>query len=218
MSLAGVQRLAREIFDFWSHPSTTSTGSSTTAVCVCIPGGTCTTALFLHREIQRQMKISSYSHLDISVAVIPCVGDADYARRQMVALDLATGGDGNIKNLPQILSSTTTATYYSFGQPHVDILDTYREMKEDHGICLDLLYGASAWTLLLQHWDSSKIMNSPLSNRQVMYVHSGGLKGNASQMTRYKQKVARTDESASVELSVGSNLRPVDVLLVCGVR
>ena len=144
--------------------------------------------------------------------VIPCVGGDEYAQRQMSSLDTALGGDGN--DLPAILKPSrqhakeknngrnneisTKRTkhpkrYYRFGNPDIDLLDTYNEMKEEYGILFDLLYGAPAWTILLQHWSdktaqSSRNDESPIAGRQIMYVHSGGLEGISSQLTRYKHK------------------------------
>ena len=65
-------------------------------------------------------------------------------------------------------------------------MDTFDEMNE-HGLFLDLLYGAPAFSLLLQHW-TSRAPDCPIAGRQVMYVNSGGLEGVASQLTRYKHK------------------------------
>ena len=157
------------------------------------------------------------------MVVIPCVGDFEYAKRQMVSLDLATGGDG-VSNIPYILPpfSDTNAhkdstlissrqyqyskknEYFTFGQPNPDILSTFFEMKDKYNICLDLLYGAAAWTILLRHWEirgrsnrhTSFSHDSPLDGREIMYIHSGGLEGNASQMTRYKQKGFLSPEQA----------------------
>ena len=68
----GSDVLAKEIIDFWS-----SNGKGM-ALAVCVPGGTCTTALLLHRSIQKLMRKESSENkkaLDIRVVVIPCVGD-----------------------------------------------------------------------------------------------------------------------------------------------
>ena len=220
VALPGVTQLAMEIVEFWKCQTKSDVRKERKRkLAVCIPGGTCTTALFLQRAIATllQPQQQSQQHLDISVVVIPCVGDAAYAARQMMSLHKTTrstttttqqGEEDHSHNshsfLPHILepkpsssSSSSSSSfnqnnknknnYYTFGQPHPDIWNTYQEMKEEYNVNLDLLYGASAWTILLQHWDNPH-PKSPIFGREIMYVHSGGLEGNASQMTRYKQK------------------------------
>lgn len=87
--------------------------------------------------------------------------------------------------------------YFTFGEPHIDILNTFREFQEEHGIILDLLYGAPAWTVMLRHFGPSRVGRSaeqpfdpasPLDGRTVMYVHSGGIEGINTQLLRYKYK------------------------------
>ena len=65
-------------------------------------------------------------------------------------------------------------------------MGTFMEMKDTHSLYVDLLYGAPAWNLLLKYLTSQR--DSPIKDRQVMYVHSGGLEGISSQLTRYKHK------------------------------
>jgi 1-aminocyclopropane-1-carboxylate deaminase len=204
--------LADEIVSYWTQHGRGRPLS------VCMPGGTCTTALLLEREIRSLLPVvaagvtksttTTEYNLDIDVVVIPCVGDDAYARRQMLALDLATGGIGRTADLPKILrplSKHSTRTmessslspnqsnskgkkmdgYFSFGTPDEFLLDTFNEMKEQD-VFVDLLYGAPAWSILLQHWYAMEHDDSPIAGRQVMYVHSGGLEGISSQLTRYK--------------------------------
>ena len=145
--------------------------------------------------------------MDIRVVVIPCVGDDEYAMRQMMALDKALGGKGKQEDMPWVLrprmdveygsARRRSNGYFTFGEPAKAILQTFDEMNEN-GLFLDLLYGAPAWSLLLQHW-RSRDSDCPIAGRQVMYVHTGGLEGIASQLTRYKHKGlldARTIQSS----------------------
>ena len=162
---------------------------------VCVPGGTCTTAILLSREINALLDNREESDdknaLDIEVVVIPCVGDEGYAFRQMRALDLTTGGNGR-DDIPQILKPMRKKGYFRFGEPDIEILKTFLDMKEEYGVYLDLLYGAPAWNILLQHWEAAKygddLSESPIKGRKIMYIHSGGLEGVSSQLTRYKHK------------------------------
>lgn len=211
VACSGARVQAEEIVEFWHQ------NGKGLPLAVCLPGGTCTTALLLHREMKEILHRRRQNHeapLDIQVVVIPCVGGDEYAQRQMSSLDMALGGDG--KDLPSILKPIPPQAkgqsykgkrnensykgtdrkpkgYYRFGNPNIDILDTYNEMKEEYGMLFDLLYGAPAWTILLQHWSDETAQSghedeSPVAGRQIMYVHSGGLEGISSQMTRYKHK------------------------------
>lgn len=183
----GADVLALEIVDFWAS-------RDMPPLAVCCPGGTCTTALLLSRSIKRILRDKRIQSADnIKVVVIPCVGNDEYAMRQMASLDKSLGGRGAEKDMPAILkprvdarSRGGTKGYLTFGEPTIEILETFDELN-NAGLFLDLLYGAPAWTLMLQHW-RSRDDNCPLTGRQVLYIHSGGLEGISSQMTRYKHK------------------------------
>jgi 1-aminocyclopropane-1-carboxylate deaminase len=183
----GSDVLAKEIVEFWA------TNGKGMALAVCLPGGSCTTALLLHRSMTKLLQQKDYKHVNIRVVVIPCVGDDEYAMRQMVKLDKTTGGSG--KDMPWILKPRADIEYgstrrkqggyFTFGHPAAAILETFDEMNEE-GLNLDLIYGAPAFSLLLQHWKVRDDPSCPISGRQIMYVHSGGLEGISSQLTRYK--------------------------------
>ena len=185
--------LATEIIDYWSLHG------KGMPLAVCVPGGTCTTALLLKKSIDfiiKQRQTKKEETMDIRVVVIPCVGDDEYAMRQMISLDKAVGGDGDKEALPWILrpredveygsARRRTRGYFTFGQPSKALLATYDEMNSEN-VSLDLLYGAPAWSLLIQNWRSRE-SNCPIAGRQIMYIHTGGLEGVASQLTRYKHK------------------------------
>lgn len=197
----GSDVLANEIIDYW-----TLYGKGM-PLAVCLPGGTCTTALLLQRSLNAIMdkrRKQNEKAMDIRVVVIPCVGDDEYATRQMISLDKAVGGTGRIEDLPWILKPRTDVEYgsarrrsrgyFTFGQPSKALLETYDEMNSEN-VSLDLLYGAPAWSLLLQHWRSRE-SDCPIAGRQLMYIHSGGLEGVASQLTRYKHKNLLPDARA----------------------
>lgn len=199
MAVQGGRMLAREIVSFWLEEGRGRPLS------VCVPGGTCTTALLLHHGI-RNLVSQMNDSLDIRVVVIPCVGDNAYARRQMMALNLETGGSGCESEIPTVLMpspdtnsyfgqhGTEKQGYFNFGEPDAAILETCRVMEEECDVHLDLLYGAPSWTIMLRHWrtmikDDTTTFDerTPLAGR-VMYVHSGGLEGVSSQLTRYRYK------------------------------
>lgn len=189
MAVVGCERLAHEIIDYWQEKGRDR------PLTVCLAGGTCTTAALVHMALQQDARSAS---MDIQLVVVPCVGDASYAQRQMIALYEQVGA--NNVNIPLVLPSCPVSNsqsteegggYLAFGEPSVDILDTYNEMKDRHDLPLDLLYGAPAWTILLRHWREMEKNDdsSPLApDREIMYVHSGGLEGVNTQLLRYKFK------------------------------
>jgi 1-aminocyclopropane-1-carboxylate deaminase len=207
VATAGTRRLAREILDYWTLKGAQQPLS------ICIPSGTCSTALLVHQALQEfQSTQPEHKILDIKVVVVPCVGDESYARRQMMYLNSQIfGSDSNqIDDIPTVLRPTpmtsplmTSPTilgdcdYFRFGEPDPSILATFRELHKDHDLVLDLLYGAPAWTILLRNWSPAVSARTsghafdpeaPLDGRRIMYVHSGGLEGINSQLLRYKYK------------------------------
>ena len=201
VAVAGAKLLAEEIVSYWRDRGD---GQPLT---VAVPGGTCSTAVLLHSAIRSlQDAQPAVNTLDIKVLVVPCVGDDGYARRQMTSLLSHIRQTGTIdydpSDLPAILAPypedvsgfgrSRTEQYVTFGSPDSTVLDVYREIKDDCDLQLDLLYGASAWTVLLRHWRAQSLWQSsehPTSSnfqgRQLMYVHSGGLEGISSQVRAY---------------------------------
>jgi len=206
--------LAQEIVDFWK-----TKGKTVKPLTVVLPGGTCTTAVLVHHAIkslvserqplqqegvneeQSDNKQNDHHHpdeFDIEVVVIPCVGDGPYAQRQMMALSSHVGKDP--EDIPHVLAPApkdavgNDTEYFTFADPHRDILDTFESLKDHHNVVLDLVYGAPAWTIMLRHWtvelspDLVFDPRNPLAGREIMYIHSGGLEGINSQLLRYKYK------------------------------
>lgn len=183
-AMAGTEQLAKEIFEYWSRVG------QGRPLSVVVPGGTCSTAALLHWAMEKAQVADEQSAV-VQVVVIPCVGDASYARRQMSSLYSQMG---ITCDLPIILSASPGDDlgddYFSFGEPHPAILETFERMRDENDIVLDLLYGAPAWTVLLRHLRpgiGSK-HDGPLNDREIMYVHSGGLEGINSQLLRYQYK------------------------------
>lgn len=195
VAVPGGKILASEIVGFWQAQGRGQ------ALSVCVPGGTCATALILHQEIQKLLDSQENDTMDIKVVVIPCVGDDVYARRQMMTLSIGNGGKGLCSDIPAVLPPAAPSSpyfgqasklgeYFPFGKPDVALLETFREMNNKNGVVLDLLYGCPAWTVLLRHWrppsSADGSISHPLVGREIMYVHSGGLEGINSQLMRYK--------------------------------
>jgi 1-aminocyclopropane-1-carboxylate deaminase/D-cysteine desulfhydrase-like pyridoxal-dependent ACC family enzyme len=185
---AGNQQLAQEIYDYWLEDG------KDRPLTVCVPGGTCTTALLLHHGLKQLLSQSdaddgkddydgidcenngdssypsSAKIMDIEVVVVPCVGDAAYARRQMMSLAAQIGASPD--DIPTILqpeaeerqstsprtsvvggtSSLERKKYFSFGKPNKTILDTFQELQDDCNLLLDLIYGAAAFAIMFRHW------------------------------------------------------------------
>jgi 1-aminocyclopropane-1-carboxylate deaminase len=198
MAQAGMQILANEIVSYWLQYG------NNRPLAVSIPGGTCTTGVLLHHAIKQEQQLNP-SSLDIEVVVIPCVGDASYAKRQMKFLCHCL--QYPVDDIPTILNSIPNydddltkpkdkQAYFAFGQPNPLLLETYRAMLDEHNIPLDLLYGAPSWAVLKSYLHRSqqeiKIFNQntgiPFAKKELMYVHSGGVEGNASQLWRYKHR------------------------------
>lgn len=181
MAVEGVRGLAREILEDLE----TGDGSATPTTLV-IPGGTCTTAVLL------QYALRDVKH--VQVAVIPCVGDALYAERQMQQLLGQLVPEASLLDrsdlLPLILPADPDARltpYLPFGMPQAETLETYQYLQEEHDLELDLLYGAPAWTILLRHLRRHST-TSCMDGRRVVYIHTGGLEGIHTQLMRYKYK------------------------------
>ncbi|GKY91528.1 hypothetical protein MPSEU_000126300 [Mayamaea pseudoterrestris] len=195
MALDGARQLATEIRDFWSRRGEGQ------PLLVFVPGGTCSTGVLLHRAIKQQSKEHGDTECDIEVVVVPCVGDEEYARRQMMMLNAAITAE-SADDIPIILPptpipsicndepalSTSDSQYFQFGEPHASILETFRRMEEEHEVPVDLLYNAPALTIMFRHWRTTFASDARYANKAIMYVHSGGLEGVNSQLLRYRHK------------------------------
>lgn len=125
---------------------------------VVTPAGTGTTAYYLARELP-----------ECSVITTPAVGDAAYLREQMAAL-----GD-----LPANLFIIESTKKHRFATPYAEFAALYRELK-DAGVEFDLIYAPKMWTALLEHLDGIE--------GEILYLHSGGVSGNATMLERYRYK------------------------------
>ena len=105
---------------------------------------------------------------DITVLTTPVVGDKAYLLTQMQMLG----------PMPQNLHILESPRKYHFAQPYAEFLAIWQELQEA-GITVDLIYGAAMWHTLLQA--------GPLHG-PVLYVHSGGLIGNETMLSRYRHK------------------------------
>lgn len=127
---------------------------------VATPSGTGTTALYLRKYLPKE----------ISVITTPVVGDSDTLISQWRTLE------PNQTSLPEILCKLPK---HPFAKPKKEYLDVWISLK-DAGIEFDLVYAPKMWLELLEIYDTLK--------KPILYVHSGGVIGNISQIEQYRYK------------------------------
>jgi len=106
----GCHQLAREIVEFWDGVEEKKGGLS-----VVIPSGTGTTAYYTHQYLALN------NVTDINVLAVPCVGSAQYLKRQMKRL-----AGGSNATTPTVLKSRNK---YTFAKPHKELLEVWRELQ-----------------------------------------------------------------------------------------
>ena len=131
--------------------------SNIEALTVATPAGTGTTAAFLAAALP-----------ECNVVTVPALGDAVYLEKQIEKL----------LPLPGNLTILSTAEHYRFAAPHPVLFRTYAKLKEA-GIEFDLLYAPVMWRALLE--------NPAAIKGELLYVHSGGISGNATMLQRYER-------------------------------
>ncbi|MBS9782243.1 MAG: 1-aminocyclopropane-1-carboxylate deaminase [Arcobacter sp.] len=125
---------------------------------VFLPSGTGTTALYLQK------------YLPFEVLTCACVGDEEYLKNQFLDLEK--------NNHPKILKRKKK---YHFGKIYKDFYIIHKDLLKQTNIEFDLLYDSLAWICLEEY------LNNNL-NRDILYIHQGGLLGNKSMYKRYKHK------------------------------
>ncbi|KAH7492630.1 uncharacterized protein KRP23_1534 [Phytophthora ramorum] len=138
---------------------------------VVLPCGTGTTALYLAQHL----------HPEIKLYAVPCVGDAAYLQlqfRQLIdedpTLQLQTA------LLPQVLTPERKS---HFGRLWWPLHDMYHEVLQETEVDFDLVLGvASRLDGEVREEDSTG------SERELMYIHTGGTSGNATMLARYRRK------------------------------
>lgn len=125
---------------------------------VITPSGTGTTSLYLARYMK-----------ETAVMTTPLVGSSVYLKEQMEALE----------QFPENLYILETLKKYHFAKPYQEYVEVYKMIKEQ-GIEMDLLYAPKMLLAL-----SEKMLEI---EGEILYVHSGGTKGNVSMLERYKRK------------------------------
>ncbi|DAZ96518.1 TPA: hypothetical protein N0F65_008069 [Lagenidium giganteum] len=174
----GIAVLADEINQYVQ-----ATEGDSTQFAVVVPCGTGTTAFYLAQHV----------HPATTVFAVPCVGDAAYLHDQFQALikrDPELARDDQHCAIPTVLVPHHKAR---FGRLSWPLLDMYHELLDTTHIEFDLLYGCFAWQTLMDALP--QVLGLDRANpRQVMYVHSGGVSGNASMLARYATKLRNFTE------------------------
>ncbi|MCP4701638.1 MAG: 1-aminocyclopropane-1-carboxylate deaminase/D-cysteine desulfhydrase [Gammaproteobacteria bacterium] len=127
---------------------------------VFLPSGTGATALYLQK------------HLPYPVFTTPCAGDRLYLQNMMRQLE----ADESLH--PSLLD--TDKKYY-FGKLYREFFDLWRALKHETGMEFDLLYDPKGWLAMLAHLAEL--------GTNILYVHCGGLTGNASMLPRYERRL-----------------------------
>jgi len=83
----------------------------------------------------------------------------------------------DLTTLPTILE---TKQKYHYGKLYIELYVLWQRLKEEMGVEFDLLYDPVGWNALLEHLPS--LQGTPI------YLHQGGLLGNASMLQRYERK------------------------------
>jgi 1-aminocyclopropane-1-carboxylate deaminase/D-cysteine desulfhydrase-like pyridoxal-dependent ACC family enzyme len=125
---------------------------------VVTPSGTGTTAYFLALSLP-----------DVTVYTVPLIGSEAYLEEQIKHLG----------ELPKNLHILQTEKQYRFAKTYSEYLPIY-QMLLKQGIEIDLLYAPKMFIAL-----SGALKNI---EGDVLYVHSGGVKGNSSMIERYRYK------------------------------
>ncbi|WP_291953131.1 pyridoxal-phosphate dependent enzyme [Campylobacter sp.] len=127
---------------------------------IFLPSGTGTSAAFLAK------------HSKFKVYTCACVGNENYLREQILALDK----DYDFKNLHILKLSKK----YHFAKPYVELFELYKDLKQKCNVEFDLIYDMVGFKTLME--------NRKIFSNKILYIHQGGLSGNISMIKRYEYK------------------------------
>ena len=133
---------------------------------IFLPSGTGSTALFLQKHLPSN-----------NVYTTPCVGDAEYLKKQFIELEAEE------EYHPTIL---TLEKKHHFGKLYKDNYKIWLKLQQQTGVEFDLLYDPLGWRVLLAH---SEVFKTP-----TLYIHQGGVLGNESMLPRYQRKFPLVSE------------------------
>lgn len=131
-------------------------GEQISKLYVVTPSGTGTTSMYLAKGLKNEA----------TVLTTPLVADESYLKEQWRKLDSCAD------YLPKVLN---TEKKYNFAKPYIEFLDIYKDLEKE-GLTFDLIYAPKTWLALFE--------NMPIDG-DILYIHSGGVSGNETQMQRY---------------------------------
>lgn len=126
---------------------------------IFLSSGTGTTAAYLSKHMP-----------DFQVFTVACVAGGEYLEKQI----------SQICSMPQNLIVLESSLKIPFARPHIELIQTYRELL-NAGIEFDLIYDTLAWFWIKKNFDR-------LKNKNIVFIHSGGVHGNESQLERYRRQ------------------------------
>ncbi len=126
---------------------------------VATPSGTGTTALFLRKFLPPS----------VTVVTTPVVGDAQILKAQWQKLDPKAPQ-------PKILDGQSK---WPFAKPRRDYYEIWQALL-NAGVEFDMIYAPKMWLALLKAYEALP--------KPILYVHSGGVSGNESQLAQYRYK------------------------------
>ena len=103
---------------------------------------------------------------EYKVYTTSAIGDVEYLKEQMNALE----------KIPDNLVILKPSKKYHFAKLYPEFLEIYKRLLTA-GVEFDLLYAPGMWKTLLEQTDE-----------EILYIHSGGVSGNESMLSRYMQK------------------------------
>ena len=151
----GVFELAKEIND-WKREN------SIDRLCVVLPSGTGTTALYLQASLDD----------NIAVYTSVLVGDEAYQQQQWERLSNGP--------YPHMFSSDKKR---KFAKPYDEYLNIHEELQVSTGIVFDLIYAPLTWMQMYENFKDNET--------EVLYIHTGGVSGNKTMLERYRHKKSR---------------------------
>lgn len=107
---------------------------------------------------------------EFGVFTCPCVGDSDYLKSQILALNYGALTNLKILNPPQ---------KFHFAKPNLKLYEMWQKLNQT-GINFDMIYDPVGFLALREHLCDFR---NPL-----LYIHQGGIKANTTQLARYKYK------------------------------
>ncbi len=108
-------------------------------------------------------------YLDFECLTTPCVSNADFLNGEFERL--------GVTKKPTILE---TIEKIAFAAPHQKLLSIYKGLI-GAGVEFDLIYDAKCWLAISENLEY-------FEGRDVIFVHSGGILGNETQLARYRHK------------------------------